>query len=155
MNRHVAVYVEKPVKRHDQTPGAMMVGRTIDHPRYGPVFLHQHSGTQYHGQTRCPCPVDAVLVDWLMAEGIAHFYAHDRKRGTLLHATVAALVEAERRADGGRQRLYLPEAAWDHLADIGEERGQGRTVLSHQGKPFLAWRFAGDQVTLNPFASLV
>lgn len=110
----------------------LMAGKTIPHARHGVVFLHAFHGSQWHGQSDCPCPVDTLLVDWLRGAGIKLFYAHATRQRALFRAEVAALAAApvqQFAAQRVRQRHMLPAASWARLDNLIERRDRGTTWL--------------------------
>lgn len=146
------VYDGKPVLVRVRTftesrgEGVRMAGKVIDHPTRGRIFFHTTGTSRFQKATDCICPMDACVLSFLVAQGIAWVYSYDRERRFLSRAPVERILAAPQEVWDGRRRHYLEAGSWETVHGITEHlRGQGRDLRDRDGRtvlrvPFLRGR---------------
>jgi hypothetical protein len=135
----------------DNLPARKIVGKVLLAPSGSLIVFHAMSGSQFHGQTRCPAPVDTALTVAMGLSGIPWFLAYDRRRGILWKIAPAAIVHhGETFVYDGRNRFYPAEEFWERLDGVGEEvQSRGARVYTKNGLPILASPYLREEIDLS------
>lgn len=90
----------------------MMVGKvfTLDGER---IFQHSARHDSWHQKTASPGGLDAILVEWLVAQGINSVHHLDTDTGKVYTTTVGRFVTSKNRTvSGGRDRIFVMGPYW-------------------------------------------
>lgn len=95
-----------------------MVGKVVPLPVPGArgvdaMFVHEESGSQSHFNTDSPGGVDVAVLHFLVENRVAHIVHISKGQNRIYHTSTATMLfQGIRETWDGRDRIFLPTAAW-------------------------------------------
>lgn len=109
-----------------------MVGKIVVLRGHATAFFHEHGASQYHGQTKCPCPLDAAVLAYCVQRGVRWVYCFDRDNLIMRRIAVGAALSAPTFRYDGRLRHAPAEEAWETRRSCIVRRGVGGGKQYHR-----------------------